>query len=240
MRTYAILCHARTGSNYLLSILAQHPEITAHNELFHERTIYHANGEINDPQIIAQRNSNPVAYLQAVLNECKTPIFGFKHLLFYDETIIEYVMKNNFHLILLERKNVLAQYSSLMIAHQTGQWTVHNGDKALEASKLNWNEASFEKYRQEYISAYEKLHQQIEAHQVPYLHLYYADLFKTETLASILSFLGAKQEFTFNLKAILKQNTSRIIERFIQSELVRDYLAKIQHPEWIEEAVQDG
>ena len=31
---YMILCNARTGSNYLVSILNQHPDIDSHNELF--------------------------------------------------------------------------------------------------------------------------------------------------------------------------------------------------------------
>lgn len=69
MLLYAILCHARTGSNWLASVLNQHPEITGHNELFHERALFFHNAQIRDEAIIRERDRDPVGYLQTAAGD---------------------------------------------------------------------------------------------------------------------------------------------------------------------------
>src|SRR5262245_38136623 len=103
MKRFVILCHARTGSNYVVNMLAQHPELTTHNELFSEDAIFHAQGIINDAAVMAQRDAQPIVYLQSFLSECQTPVFGFKHLLFNSDAIIEHVTKGDYSIIILER-----------------------------------------------------------------------------------------------------------------------------------------
>jgi LPS sulfotransferase NodH len=238
MQRYVILCHARSGSNYVVHTLTQHPDITAHNELFHEDRIYHVNGVIEDAELLARRNAQPIAYLESVLSECQTPVFGFKHLLFYDESIIDYVAKEGFHIIILERDNILAHYSSMRIAHQTGQWTLYNGQAAMAADKLEWDEAAFEAYRQEYTDDYTELHEHAAKYGAPILTLEYVDLFTRTTLSRIFNFLGVADDVPIKLDVIRKQNTEQITQRYAQPERVESYLARIGKLAWVEEVIR--
>lgn len=229
---YVILCHARTGSNYLVNALANHPDIEAHNELFHEKTIFRANDAVNDPDEIARRDADPVTFLKAVLEKTSRPVCGFKHLLFYHEAITDYVMDNAFHLILLERENILAQYSSLQIAHQTGQWTLFPGDAPVPTQRILWDEADFEAYRRDYIQVYADLKQRAAQRTHPVLHLSYTDLFIPERIGRVFPFLGLPDKRPQDASMTRKQNTSDIALRFDQPDRVRDYMARIGRPQW--------
>ncbi|MBZ0295036.1 MAG: hypothetical protein K8L99_20905 [Anaerolineae bacterium] len=234
MQHYAILCHARTGSNYLVNVLAQHPQITAHNELFHERTIYHAAGEIANADVIARRNADPIAFLEASLKDCQTPVCGFKHLLFYDDQIIDYVLDGDFDLFILERENVLAQYSSMWIAHATGQWTLEPGAVAVASPQIEWHESDFDEYRVEYSTLYADLRARVQQRKAPLMWLRYLDLFRPDTPERIFRFLGVNPDVPLG-SMIRKQNTASITQRFLQPDAVAAYLARIGRMEWAEE-----
>ena len=240
MKCFVILCHARTGSNYVVHMLAQHPELTAHNELFSEDAIFHANGTIEDATIMAQRDAQPIAYLRRVMSECQTPVFGFKHLLFNSEAIIEYVTKGDYHVIILERANILAHYSSMQIAHQTGQWTLYKEQAAVAGSKLVWDEAEFEVYRQEYVEAYAELHERAVKHGAPCLVLEYVDLFSRTTLSRIFNFLGVSDDVNIKLDVIRKQNTAQITQRYTEPDIVYAYLECIGKLGWVEETIPEN
>ncbi len=234
---YVILSHARTGSNYLVFSLAQHPAIEAHNEIFHEHTIYLSSGENNVADELAKRDADPVAYLNATLTQSTKPVRGFKHLLFYDEGIITYVLEHDFRVIVLERANILAQYSSMEIAHQTGQWTLHQAEKPVPAPQLDWNETAFEDYRADYLRCYCDLKQRVAPRSDPVLHLWYTELFAPGVMGRIFAFLGLTDSGAIPAAGIRKQNTNQILERFKQPDVVRAYLERIGCPQWAREHV---
>lgn len=232
MRYYVILCHARTGSNLLVNVLAQHPSITSHNELFHEQTVYFADKRAVSEDMIRRRDAAPIDFMEAVLAEAKTLIVGFKHLLFYDESIIDYVMSQpHFQIILLERKNILAQYSSMQIAHQTSQWTLHRGDVPVEATSLAWNAEDFHIYADAYRRAYSDLKQKLVASGSDWLQLHYSDLQDGTAFERVFDFLGV-EAIRIDTGVICKQNTSRVVERFSQPQQVRDYLQQHHLMDW--------
>ena len=235
---YAILCHARTGSNYLVQALAQQPQITAHNELFHERTVYRADTTHTDDRTLTRRNADPIAYLQHTLHTSATPVTGFKHLLFYDETITDYIVSGEMHLILLERENVLAQYSSLKIAHQTGQWTLTSDQKPAPVQPIPWDEADFETYRQQYQTTYQRLRERLAARSAPGLHVYYRHLFTSRQIQTIQTFLGVDDAISASIDdstTTRQQNTSQITERFAEPQAVREYLTRTGRTAWTHE-----
>lgn len=226
MCCYTILCHARTGSNLLVSALAQHPAITSHNELFHERTIYYADAQPVRDSDVQQRNHAPIPFLEAVLAQATTPVVGFKHLLFYDGAVIDYVLgQPAFKIILLDRENILAQYSSMQIAHQTSQWTLHRGDTPVSPTTLDWDADDFNAYAADYRRAYAELKQRISASGSAHLNIQYRDLQSTKVFQQVFDFLGV-EPIPVDTGVIRKQNTSHIVERFAQPEQVRDYLQK--------------
>jgi len=234
---YMILSHARTGSNFLVSVLAQHPDIESHNELFHERTIFTSQGAINDEDVIKRRDKAVVPYLQKTLKQSDKPVRGFKHLLFNNQEIIEYVMNGAFHLILLERENILAQYSSFKIALNTKQWTVFSGDGVVKPSPLVWDVADFEAYRKQYTNTYDSLKTQTDKRKYPAHHVYYTDLLAQKAQDAIFTFLEVHPVSVDDSILPRKQNTKQIIDRFEQPDVVRDHLKAINYPQWETESV---
>ncbi|QPC82187.1 hypothetical protein G4Y79_21265 [Phototrophicus methaneseepsis] len=231
MSAYVILCHARTGSNFLVHGLSQHPMITAHNELFHERAIFLADDEIWDEAVLHGRDQDRAAFLEQTLARAQTPLIGFKHLLFYDEDIINYVLQDaRFKIILLERANILAQYSSFKIAHQTNQWTLKQGEVPAQAEKLPWDEVDFASYVTTYQEAYAQLQQAIRAAKGDqadgnWLHLHYTDLLNVATFSHIFDFLGVGPH-PVQMGFIRRQNSAHTVARFQQPEQVHAYLQK--------------
>ena len=150
---------------------------------------------------------------------------------------MEYVVKEGFHIVILERENILAHYSSMQIAHQTGQWTLYKGQAAVAANKLEWDEIVFESYRQEYLTAYADLYKLIATYNPPCLTLQYVDLFSRRTLSQIFNFLGVRDDVPIKLDAIRKQNTEKITQRYREPERVHEYLKRIGKMSWVEEII---
>jgi LPS sulfotransferase NodH len=236
MLYYTIICYPRTGSNYLVRLLNQHSDITAHSELFDKSVIYSTPQPISDPAVIAKRDDNPIIYLLHLFNECKTPVCGFKLLLHHNKVVIDYVLENSFRLLILERENVLAQYSSFLIARQTQQWTLRKNKVTAQPEKLVWDESDFNEYREyrdKYVRDYTELYRRVYQRQVPWMALSYQDLFVQETITKIFHFLDVQQDMSLNRNILIKQNTSHIVDRFIQSNRVKEYLLRIDKHEWI-------
>jgi len=118
---FVIIGSQRTGSNHLVSLLNSHPEIVCYGELFRNRydilkNIPKISENYSD---INYRKSNFISLLHYLdqLNYCKT--WGFKIFPEHSQKIIEnLIQKNKFKIVLLQRENILAQYSSLKIVKE--------------------------------------------------------------------------------------------------------------------------
>lgn len=116
---FAILAHGRSGSNWLVDLLNSHPACHCHGELFL-------------PDFVARRPpEDALVYLERRMSAGrpgKTHI-GFKHLPTFDPRVTRQVVEDpRYRIVILTRRDRLAQYASQAIAEQTNRWSKREGE----------------------------------------------------------------------------------------------------------------
>ena len=131
---FLILCHPRTGSNFLVGLLQSHPQLRAFGEVFTEdNNIYWGYPGYTSQQIFDLRYEDPVFFVdKLVYRETFPPSIkavGFKLLYFQpkqenQQIIWKYLKEiNNLKIIHLTRKNIFHTYVSHQVAKITNQFT---------------------------------------------------------------------------------------------------------------------
>ncbi|ELS02213.1 tetratricopeptide repeat protein [Xenococcus sp. PCC 7305] len=136
---FIVLCHPRTGSNFLGSLLLSHPQIRAFGEMFSEDNELHwLYSGYKSRRIIELREENPIYFIDKLIYRQTFPSFvkavGFK--LFYfqlknrQHVIWQYLKKlKNLKIIHLTRKNMLHTYVSHKLATISNQWKLIKEEK---------------------------------------------------------------------------------------------------------------
>ncbi len=127
---FVILNAARTGSNYLCTLLNAHPDVLCHHEIFNPHVVGVARHLAKmgiSLGTIEERERDPVEFLARVWRErfgrasagfklCwRQTDFAFRAVL-ADESVSK---------IILKRRNRLRTFVSLLLARQTGEWVVY-------------------------------------------------------------------------------------------------------------------
>jgi LPS sulfotransferase NodH len=219
---FVILNAARTGSNYLCALLDSHPEILCHHEIFNPHVV----GVARHLQLsgfrlgtIEERERDPLALLDRVWS---TPLgrsaVGFKlcwrqHEIAYRAVLADASVRK----IVLQRRNRVKTFVSLLRARQTGEWVVYDEDALqperprirVEPSELLENVAFNDAY-------YEEIAATLAATGQESLTLFYEELADAAALRRILDFLGVSQRDP----GILRGGTRKLI-----GEPLRDVVA---------------
>ncbi len=122
MQKFVIVCGGRTGSNLLCGILAQHPDVACHYEVFSPRAIYLGQNRVFDTEAaLAARDADPVSFIEGLYADAgKHHALGFKLLANHDAMALDHCLTApDVRKIVLSRENLLAQYSSQRIADET-------------------------------------------------------------------------------------------------------------------------
>lgn len=210
MKKFVIISVKRTGSNFLCSVLTQHPEIMAHTEIFNESAIYGAWGyEFNftalskDPKIrrkLEIRNDDPYHFLDKVYNETQKVKKTVRHVGFKifkdqgDELIKSLARDKSFKKIILKRKNRLKHYISLMLAENSGKFYHKSDEKVDKPPKINLNAQNFLRFSAQTKKFFNKIEKEILNSESKLLTLYYEDIVSNKSFyTKIQIFLGTKK-----------------------------------------------
>jgi LPS sulfotransferase NodH len=213
---FAIIGHARTGSNLLLRALRSSPEIEMHGELFAapNRVI----GQGFDKIITHLYGPRP-RHFRAV--GCK--IFYF-HLT--EPEWSQFYQMREFKIIHILRRNRLRTIISLEIARKTDQWVLTNPEKrlAIEQKRIHLNTQGLIR-KLEQIEAWEDLTRQ-RFKDRDTLEIYYEELVTDfDVIASqVITFVGAKQ-WDANRVKLEQQNPEPICQLVINFDQVASALA---------------
>ena len=192
---FSIVSEPRTGSNFLVSVLTSNKNIVCHAEVFHPDKIYIKlpKDEIPGKQ---ERDLNPVNFLNTVMQltyeKYDNPeLIGFKYFFDHNSKIMDHIITERIPVILLERLDKLAQYSSAKIANKTDQWTSKqqseqpNQDRRVRFSLLQYIAFILRsKYR--FYQAIKTL----DKNKADYIHIYYEDIVKENGVTGIYEFLN--------------------------------------------------
>lgn len=230
-RIFAVVSEPRTGSTVISNKFCLLDGVHCQGEIFHSDKIYCSVSKDSIPNI-QERNEEPVNFLNEMIEQTyeqknQPDLIGFK--LFFDHnlTITDYLIKNKIPIILLERTNKLAQYSSLKIAKKTGQW--HSKQKlSNEQQEINRKQGKKIKFSLLEFIAFSirsryRFHQLIKAlkkNSSPYHYVKYEDIFDPTEWQKIVKFLKLELEDIEANETLVKQNKGSLLNRFSNTKYV--------------------
>ncbi|MDO5621427.1 MAG: sulfotransferase domain-containing protein [Paracoccus sp. (in: a-proteobacteria)] len=198
---FLILTMPRSGSYHLSSLLDSAPDITCYGEVFKDQRIELPKDILHTlnlaPQQVAQRNADPMGFLDRLTKATATPIMGFKE---FPARLLplglwgRLVASPDWRKIMLHR-NILRRYLSLLRARESGHYTRRKAQAdaiPVEDRRVHFDAAEFAEFagrQQNFINRCTRLAQNPDAGQV--MQVDYADLSAPQTLHRMLTFLGS-------------------------------------------------
>lgn len=256
---FAVVASARSGSNLLVSMLNSHPQFLCHGEVFHRsgvRSFPPANilKELLELDPKAVRDKNPQKFVELVyaLSRQRMAV-GFKIFVNHEPKALDYlIQQTDTKLIVLDRENRLASYSSMKIGNQTGVWwekkqdgsskskenkdTSSNKATALESSKdseaplISFDAEEFASYISSLDRSYARFDKAVGS-RPNLMRCEYQELKASSMKSRLIKFLGGDPTHEL-ISGIVKQNPGRTIDRFANPKDVEEFLASIGKSGW--------
>lgn len=215
-RLFVIVSEPRTGSNMLVSKICSTGEVLCHAEIFHPDRIYIKLQKDKIPTI-EERDQNPILFLDKIVKLTKEihhkNTIGFKLFFNHCSTMHNFVLSNKLPVILLERKNKLAQYSSQKKARATDAWTSKQTKKN-HSSKIKFSIIEFSLYLYRSRYRYFCYKRKILQFGIPYIHIYYEDIAIDKDIDKVCDFIGINFVMDKIKSVYEKQNSSELFAAF--------------------------
>jgi LPS sulfotransferase NodH len=234
-RLFVVVTLPRSGSNHLMSLLRSHPEIGSARELLRAGRPRHVLRRTIDRVPGSRRVAGNLAVgaVRRHLAEYVEPVRGFKLMLRQHPAALRaLVADGDVAVVHLTRENVLASYSSSLIAKATGQGAARVGDR-IRRTTVPFDSRDFERYRLRVLRANAHLDDLCRRSGREPLHLEYRRLADPVVLEVLLTHLGVRTAPLTSRTA--KRNTSDIAMRFVDPDAVRAHLDVLGRPEWASE-----
>ena len=238
-KKFCLLATPRTGSRYLRALLGGIPEVAFYGELFNPNGDYvRAHG-----LAMEDRDRDPLGFLAEVERTGlkRSSAFGFKLMIGQDQRVVDHVIESeDYQLILMSRQNKLAQYSSFMIAQTSGVWFVHRGQAKSPEVRIAFDPRAFAAFLAQDCGYYEAVLPRLERKGRPWFHVEYARMQNQDQVSALLAFMGIQPHGSIadlvDRNRSVRQNTSKIIDRFSNPEIVLSAMKKMGREDWLLEA----
>ena len=230
---FVVIASPRTGSSHLVDLLNNQDDILCNGEIFHKDRVFvkwpkeqlDASARVSLKQL---RSSDPSAFLSEIYakNFGKNHV-GFKIFEKHNPSMLETVVDDSSILkIILFRRNVLATYSSALIANETGKWDFKKLKRAITPNKVLFEPKKFIRFHARYTKFYRTTLAGIVLSNQTFRFINYDEV-NDETLFSglVAAIRGCNSEIRFK-SSHLKQNSSNIILRFSNPDDVERFLTQ--------------
>lgn len=239
---FVVIASPRTGSSYLVNLLSAHPDVFTNGNVFDSReTVYvfwpDATPDLKR-ELMAMRRADPYAFLERIYSSG----YGRHHVGFKifsgenDEILDSLIRDAAIKKIVLFRRNVLACYSSALVARKTRKYsaTVETQQPLVE-----FRRRQFIKFFNHYTSFYRSTILKLNNFKQNYYLLHYEDTMDGYILSSVLNFIGAdttkELDNSMQNKKLIKQNSSNILARFQNQEEVVAFVSARGLSHWLHE-----
>jgi LPS sulfotransferase NodH len=247
-RRFVILTTARTGSNLLCGMLNLVSGITCHREIFNPRRPYLRFEPPPELRSAEARDRDPIAFLRVVeqltpVHFPETTVAGFKLFLTHNETILKHVIGDEgYQIVLLNRANKLAQYSSRLIAKSSSQWRLQPG-QAPRGLRVEFDKEGFLRFIRRSTRSYAAASKLLEVEAKDSFELEYANLRNEDVFRQLLAFLDVEPgdgeiDRVMRSARVGKENSSTIADRFTNPGEVISAMIDLGFEEWLTEAVE--
>jgi LPS sulfotransferase NodH len=239
---YVVIASPRTGSSHLVHLLGAHPDIFSNGNIFDDRkTVYvfwPSITQVERQELSELRARDPEAFLEAVFarNHGRDHV-GFK--IFEDEgdqMLDKLITSADVKKVVLYRKNILAAYSSKLIAAKTKQYSVSKEAKKVPSPQIIFEEGEFMKYLEGYNSFYRSVIDKLAKCRQDFHFIGYDEINDAWRFTALIQFIGADSakplssasQFRHNLK----QNSPNILSRFSNKKAVKGFLRRQGRMDW--------
>jgi LPS sulfotransferase NodH len=185
---FAIVAGMRTGSNLLEELLAAHPQISCHGELFNPHFVG-APGQDDALGISRRSRDEDPRRLLAAVSIVPDRIAGFRIFDGHDERAIEVVLANPRCAKVILTRNPADSYVSLGIARKTGQWWLGDLGSARRA-KMRFDPKEFARFLDQVTDFRQRVRRTLQKSGQTAFQLDYADLGDAEVISGLYAFLG--------------------------------------------------
>ena len=246
MKKAVILTTARSGSNYLLGMLESHPGFYFHGEIFHPEKANGLRGQkamrrITGEDPTALRNRDPLAFLDTVFRmaPAKAQVVGFKLFINHSDKVLRHIAADSsYKVILLERKNRLAVFSSAAIGRATGVWRQAKGEAQDDAAsgpplKVTFDPDAFDRYRAWADKMFAKA-RRLLAHRDDVSDVTYDEIRNPAAIAAIVGSMDLLGGYMLK-ENTEKQNPGPLLDRFLNPKQVVEYLERHGLTQWLTE-----
>ncbi|HEY3776693.1 MAG TPA: hypothetical protein VGL35_01400 [Rhizomicrobium sp.] len=238
---FVVIATPRTGSTHLTNLLHLHDDVLCHGEIFHPKRVFvRWPKERKTPDAMAQlleiRRRDPHAFLQTILAQNGGYVHvGFKIFAGHNDDILEDLIRNpSIRKIVLWRQNMLASYSSSLIAHQTGRGDARPTE--FHQPKIEFRAKNFLTYCERVSGFYRSVFERLASARQFSFVVYYEQINDPWLFSNVLSFIGANATGAKTEGRRTKQNSSAMLSRFSNPEKVSEFLQQHEMMGWLHES----
>jgi hypothetical protein len=127
-KKFVIFASPQTSSSRLVAMLDQHPSIRCLGEVFNPKGTVLEQFGLRTRKVITQAGQAPVEFLNRFVAQVDEKsagksMFGFKMMLHHDPRMIDYFVDDpEWAVVVLERRDLLAQWTETALAKKSGRW----------------------------------------------------------------------------------------------------------------------
>jgi LPS sulfotransferase NodH len=249
-----LLAAPRTGSHLLLNLLNSSGRVFFDAELLNPVQISMFGHNVRPEEagaLYSLRANDPVHFLKVMLARSHhsdgrlldgVPVRGFKLFPQQSERALAWVLAEPaMRIVHLHRANLLAEFSSLLVAYAGGHWV--GGPSTLKARRIAFDDQRFLRFVEMKRRALGRLRERLAVRGGDVAEIEYS-AFSHTSLNQLLSFLlrGQPSDVAMSALGLQQQLNECVIDRFDNPADVHRCLAAIGHEDWagIERPAVDG
>ncbi|HEX3429316.1 MAG TPA: hypothetical protein VHT03_00390 [Rhizomicrobium sp.] len=225
---FVIIAAPRTGSTHLTSLLNEQKDIACHGEIFHPKKVFVRWPREQKSQDIMEklmqlRERSAQEFLDYICaNSGAYRHVGFKIFSGHNDRFLETLISDDsIRKIVLWRSNLLASYSSSLIARGTFG---RKPSKPPEPRQVRFDAARFVAYGERHCAFYRSMFERLNAANQVFFTVHYEQINDPWLFASLVSFIGGNPENLVARSRREKLNTSAILSRFTNPADVTEFL----------------
>ncbi len=243
MQHFAVVAMPRSGSTRLCEILGRHPAIACHQEIFHPHEVQADLPRDRGLEVMdrSRRDADIAAFLERFLDFAETWFqgrawHGFKVLLNDGQVraATQIVCPSaRLSKIVLRRDNLLACYTSLRLAMETGVW--QRSGEALPANRehrLVFDRARFLAFTGLELAAHAAMLEGMRRNAQRFIELEYRETLASEGLDKIWRFLGVPPVDASG--PLRKVNTRPLLECYADPNEARQAMYDLGRTDWLQ------
>ena len=228
-RYFVIFGAMRTGSNLLERTLGTLPDVAVHGELFNGGFIGGPGTEEYLGWSLADRDSDPVGFLQTVIASEPHRLPGMRMFNGHNDRAVCHALADPTCARIILTRSAVESWVSLQIARETNQWILRNPGRRVSA-RISFDAAAFTSYRNELVHYYSWIEEEMRQAGTGAFRIDYRELENPDAVARAARHIGSAHR-PVEAAPIHRQNPEPMSEKVVNFQEMVDFLGH-EEPAW--------